>query len=1071
MEPMGPESTISFPPPIKTILEQIDRLRKQYDQTGDPRFLNESIDAWEAVVRNPEFTGMHLGLQIQGLDSAGKAYLYRYQIMKRAADRDRGLALHQQAVMRVPREWPEFPDLLNNLAKALGSRYHQTRETRHFQEFEAMVRQLPDSCSDLAAHLNTLGIGFVVRHENTGDLADLQEAIRNFKKAVKQTPADSPDFANRLNNLAMALWSQYDHTHDAHRFQEFEQVMRQLPPSYLPLHLNNVGIGLLSRYEATSDIADLQEAIRSFERVLEETPAPGSAAPAPSPWLRSLLSWLHFLIGIRRSQPSSPREHEESPQNRRCRCLSNLGTALMDRYSLTGIPADLEQAIQVSEQAVDQSPKGSSELPARLATLGDVLRLRYLQTRVPADLNAAIRKVEFSVACTPPGSPDLPSILVSLGIGLIDRYELEGEVRDLNSAIDHLRQATSTVAPSSSERPAYWNSLGTALSRLYQRTGNIADLDEAVRSFDEALNLAKLTSSKTPRVLNYLNNLSNALAFRYEHTHVRSDLDAAIKHLHAVISNTNGGSPALPSFLANLGSRLSSLYQETKDPADLTATIEAWERGLRRLHASYVRASVASKVGGAKTWPALYTNLIGAYLARMTIEPETAQSSLRRAVEVAEQSKSYLLAEQFSRADIPIPTGISAEQAHREKQLLSDLTKFDAMELAAYDQLQAKQGVVEVQRLQQREQYREELQRIWALMEQCGPQSADYVALRRGDAPLWNDLVRLAEDVGPDTALLSLITSRDNAVIFIMRQGRDPRWIDGKISEAAWNDVWSKLVQEVHNYDRKRDSGETWDRPLRSLLEQTCRELGSVKRIILAPHALGHLIPWSVAIAHLGLRGPNECPLLPVVTVPTLKLAAGVRPPSSSQTGGALVVGNPRGDLPFAEKEARAVAEKLGTRALVGRQATKEAVLKGLASASVVHLATHAFLSKGSPMDSGVVLADGILTAREVIQCRLSTNLLVLSACETGLGTSLGGDELAGLGHAFMYAGAHSMLVSLWKVNDMATAALMVAFYEAYCRDLNKTEALSQAMAKVRAEQSWQHSYYWGSFTLMGNWN
>ncbi len=952
------------------------------------------------------------------LNSAGEAYVARFWAAQRIGDLDRGLELRRQALFlltRVPRDSLEFGDVLSNLARDFLDRYGQTNDIRHLKEYEELVGQLHPSHMRYATHITNLGIAYGTRYLGTRAIADLDEAIRYFKEALARSPAQS-----------------------------------QMPA------LNN----LFSRYEATGEIADLQEAIRFFERSIAEKPAQSLPTPRGRSWLDSLLG-----------KSTDPKVDGESPQNRSCRTLSNLGTALIARYSHIGNPADLEQAIQTLEQAVDQSPPGSSELAARLATLGDALRLRYGRTQARGDLDAAIQKFDLAVTDAQRGSPDLPSVLISRGIGLIDRYEVAHNVDDLKSAIGDFRRALDKMPAGSPDRPVLLNSLGTGLSKLYGRIGDMADLDEAIRSFDEAVKLAKQRSSKTPDIANNLNNLSNALAFRYERTGTRADLETAIQYSKDVIAETDPGSPMLPSFLANLGSRLSSLYNETNDPADLTATIDTWEQGLRILRTSYVTASVSFKVGGERTWPTLYANLAGAYLARMDVEPAKAQSSLRRAIEVAEESKSYLLAEQFSRADMPIPADISAEQADREKQLLTELTRLDAVELAAYGQLEAKQqGAGGLQRLQQREQCRQELQRIWTLMEQSGPQAADYVALRRGDAPIWDDLVRLTAEMGTDTALLSLFTARDNTVIFVIRKGQDPHWIDGKISSAAWHDVWSKLVQEVHNYDRKRASEESWDRPLRLLLEKTYAELASIKRVILAPHALGHLIPWSAAISHLGLRGANENPL-PVVTIPTLKLAAGLRPLSSSRKNGTLVVGNPGGDLKFAEDEARAVARKLRTEPIIGRNATKQAVLKILTEASVVHLATHAYLSERSPLDSGVVLADGVLTAREVIQHRLRTDLLVLSACETGLGASLGGDELAGLSRAFMYAGARSMLVSLWKVNDMATAALMAAFYDAYCGGADKAEALSQAMAKVRSDTRWEHSYYWGSFTLIGRWD
>ena len=173
---------------------------------------------------------------------------------------------------------------------------------------------------------------------------------------------------------------------------------------------------------------------------------------------------------------------------------------------------------------------------------------------------------------------------------------------------------------------------------------------------------------------------------------------------------------------------------------------------------------------------------------------------------------------------------------------------------------------------------------------------------------------------------------------------------------------------------------------------------------------------------------------------------------------------------PHAEVEANAVAERFGTKPLLGAAATKSAVLTRLTEATLIHLATHAFFDADNPLESGIVLADGVLTAREVLQHRLQADLLVLSACESGQVGSLGGEELAGLSQAFLQAGVRSLLVSLWRVNDPATAALMQAFYTARQAGADKALALRQAMTQIQQDPRWTHPYYWGAFVLMGDW-
>jgi len=192
------------------------------------------------------------------------------------------------------------------------------------------------------------------------------------------------------------------------------------------------------------------------------------------------------------------------------------------------------------------------------------------------------------------------------------------------------------------------------------------------------------------------------------------------------------------------------------------------------------------------------------------------------------------------------------------------------------------------------------------------------------------------------------------------------------------------------------------------------------------------------------------------------------RPPSNRRE--VMVVGNPKGDLQHAEREAREVAEILRTQPLIGPDARREAVLERLAGVGIAHMATHAYFSPHSPLDSGIVLYDGILTAREILERGLRVpDFLALSACQTGMAGALGGDEFAGLGQALLYAGARSLLLSLWAVDDPATAHLMIGFYRCWQEEgLDKAAALRGAMQATR--RVWAPTFYWGAFTLVGDW-
>lgn len=143
-----------------------------------------------------------------------------------------------------------------------------------------------------------------------------------------------------------------------------------------------------------------------------------------------------------------------------------------------------------------------------------------------------------------------------------------------------------------------------------------------------------------------------------------------------------------------------------------------------------------------------------------------------------------------------------------------------------------------------------------------------------------------------------------------------------------------------------------------------------------------------------------------------------------------------------------------------------------------IHLATHGFVNEQSPELSGLLLAhdttgqdeDNVLYMGELYNLQLQADLVTLSACETGLGKMVEGEGVVGLSRALTYAGAQNILVSLWKVNDASTAALMVDFYKILIQadEQEISSALREAKLAMIKTGKFSDPYYWSAFVLMG---
>jgi CHAT domain-containing protein/tetratricopeptide (TPR) repeat protein len=186
--------------------------------------------------------------------------------------------------------------------------------------------------------------------------------------------------------------------------------------------------------------------------------------------------------------------------------------------------------------------------------------------------------------------------------------------------------------------------------------------------------------------------------------------------------------------------------------------------------------------------------------------------------------------------------------------------------------------------------------------------------------------------------------------------------------------------------------------------------------------------------------------------------------------------------LPFSATEARAVvaaAPLSRGKAFLEDEAVKEVLTHDrLGRPRFLHLAAHGFADDRYPELSGLVFAardeqgrarDGVLRAYEVARLRLQSELVVLSACDSGLGAEIPGEGLVGLPHAFLRAGAGKVLASLWRVNDPSAPALMGELYQGLLQDgLTPEAALQRAQLKVAAHPKWRQPYYWAGFVLFG---
>ena len=202
---------------------------------------------------------------------------------------------------------------------------------------------------------------------------------------------------------------------------------------------------------------------------------------------------------------------------------------------------------------------------------------------------------------------------------------------------------------------------------------------------------------------------------------------------------------------------------------------------------------------------------------------------------------------------------------------------------------------------------------------------------------------------------------------------------------------------------------------------------------------------------------------------------------------GALLVGDPwvqevvyegmrLEQLAWAEKEVQMIGEILQTEPLVGKQATKDEVLRRISSVALVHIAAHGKMETGeialapNANRQSLILdkEDYLLTMKDVLKAQIRARLVVLSCCHSARG-EIKAEGVVGIARAFLGAGARSVLVSLWAIDDEATMEFMKVFYQHLVHGRSASEALNKAMKSMRESDRFSAVKYWAPFVLIGD--
>ena len=657
---------------------------------------------------------------------------------------------------------------------------------------------------------------------------------------------------------------------------------------------------------------------------------------------------------------------------------------------------------------------------------------------------------------------------------------------DYNSALEYARQAAAIDAVL--KHPAARYELLNNTAVVYQEMGNYL---KAIEMYQQALELAQSSGTTLAEAVisSNIGACQNSLG---------QSTEALKMELKARDILENMGSAAYPVEESLVGWRIGLIREKLGQVDEALKVFYDSISKIERVRAGAVRTESARAAIGASSSRLFFD----------TIELLVALKRPAEAFAVAERFRARAFLDLLAEERIDLRQDLTAEQRKNEDTLTTQISAIQKERLSQS---------VDADRRQQLDAdltaAENALDEFYLELRHDNPRyaslrHAELVSTERVQKELLDSDSALVEFMLGDKHSYALVLSRTNVSAVQLPARKD---IEDQVAS------YRKLLNHrVSALTVKTDLAEYTAASLklyRTIFEPLEQSLGGSRKLIIAPDGALAYLPFETLSSSNNNRRQLLLERFQITYVPSASALATLSARTREKTvtrKGLIAFGDPlyntdinspktggdptqgvdphhqeRGfeftQLPYTRYEVESISKLFPndqSKVYLGVNANEEAVkTANLDQYRYLHFATHALVDDRVPGRSGIVLSltnngkeDGILQVGEIMRLRLNAEQVTLSACSTALGRFFEGEGIVGLTRGFLYAGADSVVVSLWNVSDTATAELMRAFYTNLNRGLPRGEALRQAKLKmVRARNlEWTHPYFWAPFVLVG---